>query len=95
MSKLVEEGWFFELELNRDRVLTIDYGDLRDIERMLRDGINLRGCIESLFIVCVIEPTWVIDVKISSEPKERQRKFVDLVIQGFKEFIRFKKNEIA
>lgn len=81
------------MELTRDRELVIDYLDIKDIERMLSEGINIRGCIESLFIVCVIEPTWVLDVKISSEPKERQRKFVNLVIQEFKEFIQFKKNE--
>lgn len=76
-----------------DGALVVDYGDVRDVKQMLQGGTDLNGCIESLFIVSGQEPTWVQNVKLSSEPNENQREFAEMVLQAIKEFIQLKKSE--
>lgn len=90
-----ERGGILELNYDHEGKLIVDYQDLFDLQRMLNDGTDINGCIESLFIVCVIEPTFVKKVKMSSEPNEEQREFVEFAIQAIQDYVIDKQMEKA
>ncbi|MBS4172109.1 hypothetical protein [Bacillus sp. FJAT-49736] len=71
--------------------LIVDYSDLLDVQEMLHRGTDLKGCIETIFIINGQEPKYVQNVKISSEPNEHQRPFVEMVLKEINEYINNKR----
>ncbi|MEH7392412.1 hypothetical protein [Bacillus sp. JJ1474] len=64
-----------------NQTLIVDYRDLYQVQQMLQGGTDLRGCIESLFIINGHEPKWIESARLSSEPNENQKLFAEMVLK--------------
>ncbi|MET3508553.1 hypothetical protein [Halalkalibacter oceani] len=75
------------MEMAPKGTLIIDYKDIADLHEALENGIELNVAIKSLFIINALETEGINEVKVSAEPDENNRMFVEFALKSIKEFL--------